>query len=433
VANTRRRRHPHNSCYPLIGAGGQLVLPGTITFQPTSYRFSALLERAKQLAQLSGQMEAAMLSAIERSEAEAYNLLKARQDLHLTRAGVQLQDLRIREAQDGVKIADLQQQRAQIQVNHFDKLLNEDLSALELASLVLMGVSVDLQLVAATLSFGAASLTFDPSNSLSSAAQGVSSLAGAVSTTASILSTFASYERRKQDWQFQLTLSQQDLRIGAEQAKLAEDHVRVTGQERLIAAMQAENAEATLDFLTNKFTNRELYEWMSDTLERVYAYFLQQATAMAKLAENQLAFERQQTPPSFIQSDYWDAPTDGEPASADGRVPDRRGLTGSARLLQAISELDQYAFETNTRKLQLTKTFSLARLDPIEFQRLRETGVMTFATPMDVFDGDFPGHYLRLIRRVRTSVIALIPASEGIRAELSTTGLSRVVIGADSF
>jgi hypothetical protein len=94
-----------------------------------------------------------------------------------------------------------------------------------------MGVSVDLQLVAATLSFGAASLTFDPSNSLSSAAQGVSSLAGAVSTTASILSTFASYERRKQDWQFQLTLSQQDLRIGAEQAKLAEDHVRITGQE----------------------------------------------------------------------------------------------------------------------------------------------------------------------------------------------------------
>jgi hypothetical protein len=115
IAGMQRQIEPYSaptnteSGLPMIGAGGQLVLPGTITFQPTSYRFSALLERAKQLAQLSGQMEAAMLSAIERSEAEAYNLLKARQDLHLTRAGVQLQDLRIREAQDGVKIADLQQ------------------------------------------------------------------------------------------------------------------------------------------------------------------------------------------------------------------------------------------------------------------------------------------------------------------------------------
>ena len=52
---------------------------------------------------------------------------------------------------------------------------------------------------------------------------------------------------------------------------------------------------------------------------------------------------------------------------------------------------------------------------------------------MELFDRDFPGHYLRLIRRVRTSVIALIPPSQGIRATLSTTGTSRVVIGGDIF
>jgi hypothetical protein len=34
-----------------------------------------------------------------------------------------------------------------------------------------------------------------------------------------------------------------------------------------------------------------------------------------------------------------------------------------------------------------------------------------------------------LIKRVRTSIIALIPPTEGIKATLSTTGLSRVVIG----
>ena len=210
--------------------------------------------------------------------------------------------------------------------------------------------------------------------------------------------------------------------------------MRIVGQERFIAAMQAEHAEATVDFLATKFTGFDLYDFMSGVLERVYAYFLQQATAVAKLAENQLAFERQQIPPSFIQADYWEVPTDGSlSAGADGKSPDRRGLTGSARLLQDIFQLDQFAFETDKRKLQLTKTISLAQMAPAEFQRLRETGVMLFATPMEQFDRDFPGHYLRLIKRVRNSVIALIPPTQGIRATLSTAGVSRVVIGDTAF
>jgi hypothetical protein len=155
---------------------------------------------------------------------------------------------------------------------------------------------------------------------------------------------------------------------------------------------------------------------------------------MAKLAENQLAYERQERSPAFILSDYWEAPSDGEfGEGADGNVPDRRGLTGSARLLQDIFRLDQHAFETDRRKLQLTKTISLAQLAPVEFQRFRETGVMLFATPMEMFDRDFPGHYLRLIKRVRVSVIALIPPTQGIRATLSTAGASRVVIGEPGF
>ncbi|HEY7495287.1 MAG TPA: hypothetical protein VIH59_29800, partial [Candidatus Tectomicrobia bacterium] len=73
------------------------------------------------------------------------------------------------------------------------------------------------------------------------------------------------------------------------------------------------------------------------------------------------------------------------------------------------------------------------RTPPTEFQRFRDMGVMTFATPMGMFDRDFPGHYLRLIKGVRTSVVALIPPIQGIHATLSTAGVSRVVIGPDIF
>src|SRR5262249_46320773 len=102
-------------------------------------------------------------------------------------------------------------------------------------------------------------------------------------------------------------------------------------------------------------------------------------------------------------------------------------------LLRDLYAMDQYAFRTAQRKLQLTKTISLARLDPFGFQRFRETGVLRFATPTSLFDRDFPGHYLRLIRRVRTSVVALIPPTEGIHATLATTGPSRTVIARDDF
>jgi hypothetical protein len=110
---------------------------------------------------------------------------------------------------------------------------------------------------------------------------------------------------------------------------------------------------------------------------------------------------------------------------------DRRGMTGSARLLADIYSLDQYRLETEKRKLQLTKHVSLARLSPLEFQRFRETGTMVFATPMELFDWDFPGHYLRMIKRMSVSVFALIPPVQGIKATLSNIGISNIVINND--
>jgi hypothetical protein len=203
----------------------------------------------------------------------------------------------------------------------------------------------------------------------------------------------------------------------------------------VIAGIQSDNAKDMVDFLTNKFTSVELFDWMGNVLQAVYRFFLQQATSMARLAENQLAFERQEVPPAMIMSDYWQLAPDGGTAGqgTNGNGTDRRGLTGSARLLQDIFQLDQYAFATNKRKLSLTKTFSMARLVPAEFQRFRETGVLPFSTTMDMFDRGFPGHYLRLIKRVGISVVALILAVQGIYATLSTTGPSRVVVGGDLF
>jgi hypothetical protein len=185
---------------------------------------------------------------------------------------------------------------------------------------------------------------------------------------------------------------------------------------------------ATLKFLNDQFTNADLYLWMSTTLGGVYRYFLQQATAIARLAQAQLAFERAEQAQALIRADYWQSPA--ELMSTAGQ-PDRRGLTGAEQLGEDLARLDDYAFRTERRRLNLSQTFSLARLMPVEFLDFRRTGTLSFATPMALFDADFPGHYLRLVRQVRTSVVALISPDRGIRATLYSTGISRVVSGRD--
>lgn len=470
IAGLKRQLDPYaaptdtTTGLPSIGAGGQLNVPGVATIHPSLYRYPVLIERAKQLVQLAAQIEGALLSSLVNRDENARTLLEARQQLSLTQAGVRLQDLRIGEANDGVTLADLQKERAQIQIDTYDDWLQTGANEYEKQMIDAYGVAASAQKGAADASrsiqvkqsaissaqLAAQLVAADPTGGVLAGAAGLGNFlidenffstlndetkrAIDAAASAQIASVNAALERRQDEWQLQKLLAEQDSKIGEQQTKIANDHVQIVTQERTIASIQADSAKDTVEFLTNKFTNVELFEWMSNVLGGVYSFFLQQATAMAKLAENQLAFERQEVPPLLIKADYWDSPSNNNaPGNADGAGPDRRGLTGSARLLQDIFQLDQYAFDTNKRKLPLAKTFSLARLVPVEFERFRETGVLPFATPMELFDRGFPGHYLRLIKRVRTSVIALIPPIEGIHATLSTTGPSRVVIGGDVF
>ena len=205
----------------------------------------------------------------------------------------------------------------------------------------------------------------------------------------------------------------------------------MAGQQLVINQLQASNATDTVNFLANKFTSAPLYDWMAGVLQGVYSFFLQQATVIARQAENQLAFQRQRPPAGYIRSSYW------QPASANllaaGTPDNTMGLTGAEQLGADITKLDQYAISIDQRQLQLTATLSLAQLYPLDFQVLRETGVMNFGTTLAQFDQNYPGHYLRLIQQVSTSVIALIPPGQNINATLSSTGVSQVVIGPEPF
>ncbi len=375
------------------------------SLQPSAYRYAALVDRATQITLLAQQVEGSYLASLQKSEDEAYSALRARQDLESANGAIRLETLKMNEATDSVGLAQDQCHRARVQMNHYSDLMSSDI-------LVLEGLAVFMQSEAAIASTVASVATLQIGSAISSAASGA----------ASALNATASIEEKQMDWQAQLDLATQDLMIGLDQVLIAKDSVMIASQDLVNANTQADHASATATFLANKFTNADLYRWMSGVLGGVYSYLLRQATAIARVAEAQLAFERQEKPLSLIQPDYWRAltgPTD--------QTTDRRGLTGSERLLADITQLEQYALDTDRRRLQLTKVISLSRLDPIAFARFLQSGVLRFATPMSAFDTDFPGHYVRMIKQVRVSVVALIPPTQGIRATLANAGVSRVI------
>lgn len=461
IAGMQRQVEPYaapidiESGLPLIGASGNLVLPGLPRTQPTPYRFAFLLERAKTLVDLAQQMESAFLSALANAEQEEFVRLQAQHSIGLAQAKEKLQRLRVGEARGQVGLAILQQTSALVRATTYAGWIAAGSSQYEQAMLQAYKDAGTAQQNSAFAratgqAASAAMSAFDvhPASpwsfgkiplaatvAASAIAEGAYNVqAIQAETSAQTNSALASFERREQEWGLQQSLAEFDVQIGNQQIQLAQSQLQVVGQEHTISQLEVEQATEILTFLHTKFLNEELYRWMSDVLESVYRYFLQQATAVAKLAENQLAFERQEAPAAYIQADYWNVPNQGNGFTNPGETNvDRRGLTGSARLLQDLFKPDQYAIDTNKRKLQLSKTFDLAQLFPIEFQRFRETGILVFPTSMELFDRDFPGHYLRLISQVRTSVVALVSPTEGIKAMLTSSGISRVMIGGDIF
>jgi hypothetical protein len=411
-----------------LNIAGQIDLntTGSSTL-PSQYRYSVLVDRAKNLVTTAQQLEASYLSALIQADGAAYSEAQAQRDLASAGAMLSVEDLKVTAAGEGITLAQTQRDKAAFQARHFTDLIAAGPISHEQDQLLKLEVARDLQFGSAVKSVGAA---VPGPFSFSGAGDALSALSSAASLDGQIDGLEASFERREQDWSFQAANASRDTQIGEQQIASARTQQQIAVADRDIAGLNLQHARETADFLATKFTNSALFEWMSGVLGGVYAYFLQQATTLAQLAQAQLAFERQEPSRELIQRDYWQGPPD---PGALGDSPDRRGLTAAERLLQDIAQLDQVAFDTDRRKLQLTQTLPLSRFAAAELEQLRQTGVLTVATPQSLFDADFPGHYLRLVKRVSISVLALVPPVRGLRATLSASGVSRAVVVRDTF
>ncbi|MEL7223820.1 MAG: hypothetical protein AAGL17_02900, partial [Cyanobacteria bacterium J06576_12] len=437
----------------IVSADGTLFT-GIVDAPPTPYRYATLMARAKELVTIAQQIESGYHAALESAEREALSVLQAEQNVELTGARVTLQTLRATQANNQLGLAELQRNSAELRESTFQNWIDTGLNAYEETMMKSYNDAGEAQRSAAiaratgqALSATASAIPDRTVDNLRPAHYIKSGLMAGVAisaitegsynvqairaqTQAQISSAQASFERRNNEWQLQQGLAAQDILIGNQQIQLARDGIAITQQEQVIAELEQTHADSILQFLLSKTFTEEMYRWIASVLEDVYRYFLQEAASIARLAERQLAFERQEGALKLIQSDYWNVPLDN---SIQSNNNDRLGITGSARLLKDIYQLDQYAFETLLQKQSVSVTLDLAELFPFEFQQFRETGVLVFETPQRLIDRQFPGYYLCLTQQITISVVALIPPTYGIRAFLTSAGISQTVVGGDTF
>jgi hypothetical protein len=446
------------------------LLAYAATDQPR-YRYSFLVEKARQYTDVAQRLGSALLLAYEKKEEERFRKLQAKHVLELARAMVTMKQLSLREARHGLDVALLQIDRADAQLGFWEKRIEEGwLSETEQFGLNLMVGSIVLQGIA-TLAFGAALIPAAASAGIGAMAsvagsaatasvalakvgipvtaggfilmaggaaaaaaalpvvgQTAQSAAGFTGTWASFQFNLSSFERRWEDWNLQRDLSDFDLQITKAQKILSEDRIDIAGQDLKISNLNQAHAQEVLEFLENKFNNEQFYEWMVTVLIQNYRAVMQIATTVARMAQRALEFERQEKV-ELILGDYWSLSTADLSAAAE--LTDKQkgsGILGAERLVADLTKLDSYKLQTDRRRFELSKTISMAQMLPSELVYLRSVGKVTFNTLLDWFDRDFPGHYLRLIKSLRLSVLALVPPMEGIHAMLTNTGESSVVV-----
>ena len=97
----------------------------------------------------------------------------------------------------------------------------------------------------------------------------------------------------------------------------------------------AEQQKLIEQYLQDKFTNQELYQWMRDQLFSVYKQAYQMAYDMARKAEKAYRFELGKTDTDFIQFGYWDSAY--------------QGLTAGEKLDLSLRQMEKKFVEENKR------------------------------------------------------------------------------------
>lgn len=384
------------------------------------YRFRVMVREAIEFCEMVRGFGNELLGALEKSDAEALAIERSGHEKKLQEQIRTVMQRKLDEATQQIDVLSKQRQiivdRQLFYSQRKDKLTNEyETTALanHSLSLELDKKAMDLEIQMSKINmlpnaqFGGSGAGGSPHVTVvwgsSNVASSMSSMSSAIRISSAILQsganisqTIASYQRRKDDWELQYNLATDELTANDSQSLAAAIRQDIAQKELDNHDTNVDLATKVDEFLHDKYTNKDLYDWMISQTSATYFQAYQLAYTLAKRAEqcfkHELGLSDSQA--SYIQFGYWNSL--------------KKGLLAGDKLLFDLQRLKSAYYAQNARELELTKHISLLALDPYALVELRSKGECMIKLPEILFDLENPGHYMRRIKSVGITVPCVV-------------------------
>ncbi|MFW2373134.1 MAG: hemopexin repeat-containing protein [Gammaproteobacteria bacterium] len=385
------------------------------------YRFAFIMGKARELNARLTQFGQSLLSALEKKDAEELALLRNTHEKAILKLTLDIKEAQLEDSKETLSSLRANLSGAQIRDAYYSSLINQGLSPYEQSQLSLLATAQVFTNLSQAFSISASVGGMAPEagafafhwggHNLNALFTGLSQSFSAISSnfsySANLASTLGGYHRRGQDWNLQQNLAQTDIESIERQIAGAEIKIKIAQLDIQSAKTSIKNLESVDTFMKSKFTNLQLYRWMSGKLSGLYFQTYQMTLDMAKAAQKSFQFELgvRESEVNYIGSLYWDSL--------------KKGLLAGESLQVDLDRLETAYIEKNKRTFEISKTVSLQQLDPLALLNLRENRVCEFTLAEELFDYDFPGHYCRQIKAVSITFPAVAGPYENVNATLT--------------
>jgi Tc toxin complex TcA C-terminal TcB-binding domain/Neuraminidase-like domain/Salmonella virulence plasmid 28.1kDa A protein len=411
-------------------AGGGFTVQRTAEPPVPFYRFSVVLEKAKEYTTTLIQLGSSLLAALEQVDAGELDLIRLAQERQVLTMTTRVRQDQIDELIQAGAALGASRAGAQARKSYYTGLVSAGLSASELANLVAMEAALQFNLLASITktasSIGYAVPQVGSPFAMTYGGQQLGNVLNAMSGVFEIGSfvanyiaqrtqTTAGYERRAADWQLQADIASRDVEQIDYQLAGNDLGRKIAEREYEILQRQIAQNDELDAFYRHRFTNRELFQWMANRLSTVYFQTYALAMDLARAAQRAYQYEYGNND-TFINLEY--------------RDPAYRGLLAGEGLMLSLNQMESAYIAHAFRTLEIEKTISLMQLNPLALLKLRETGECTFELTERLFDQDYPGQYARKIKTITVSLPALLGPYQNVHATLTQLS-SQVVLKAE--
>ncbi|SFK87173.1 hypothetical protein SAMN05216302_101845 [Nitrosomonas aestuarii] len=408
-----------------------------------NYRFNYLLARALEVTSEVKSLGNALLSALEKKDGESLALLRSRHDSCIQTLVMEVRKKQLEEAEKTIESLLENRKAPAHKFKFYQKLVGEEESVPDIevefsikdealpevkgeSGMKLIGEEVeeikkaklsrDLQIGVSSVEILASILHAIPTfkvkaspfglgteveyggpflgNLTQAVAKGLQIGVNVTSAQSGAAARKAGHLRQLHDRKFQSNLAGLEIKQIDKQITTQQIRIDLAQKEIENHQVQIDQTKEVEEFMRSKFSNEQLYHWMSEQLQNLYYQTYSFAYDLAKKAEKVYRFDMGLSTSDFVKFGYWNS--------------GKEGFLAGEQLYLALKKLENAYIETKSHDYEITKHVSLRQVNPLALIQLKEQGVCEFNLVEELFDLDYPGQYKRRIKTVAVSIPCIV-------------------------